>query len=76
MVDPIASSKPQNQANSEYLYNFLVDRLCAAFPNVSKHVTVEKVTNWFKTTEEKQFEAEIEDYLVLINRYSSEANQN
>jgi hypothetical protein len=49
----------------------LAERLAAAFPNVSRNATFEKVGNWFKSTEEKVFEAEIEDYLVLINRYSA-----
>jgi len=40
------------------------------FPNVPKNATFEKVANWFRTKEEKAFESEIEDYLVLINRFS------
>ena len=38
---------------------------------MSQDATFLKVGNWFKTTDEKQFEAELEDYLVLINRFSN-----
>ena len=41
------------------------------FPNVPKNATFEKVGNWFRSTDEKLFESEIEDYLVMINRYSA-----
>ena len=68
-MDSISQEKPPNQSNVEFLFNFLVERLTSLFPNVVKGVTAEKVGNWFKTTDEKLFEAEIEDYLVLINRY-------
>jgi hypothetical protein len=63
--------KPSVQSNSEYLYNFLVEKLSLAFPNVNKGLTFEKVGNWFKSTDEKVFEAEMEDYLILINRFST-----
>ena len=63
--------------NNEYLFNFLAEKLSVSFPNVNKNDTFEKVGNWFKTTDEKLFEAELEDYLVLINRFSqSEQNDN
>ena len=54
-MDSISRDKDPGQSNSQFLFNFLVDRLATAFPNVSSSVTFEKVTNWFKTTEEKQF---------------------
>lgn len=55
VIDSIASDKPPQQSNSEYLYNFLVSRLTQAFPNVNKSLTAEKVSNWFKLTDEKAF---------------------
>jgi len=56
--------------NEQFLYNYLVERLTNTFPNVNKAITFEKVRNWFNETNQKLFEAEIEDYLVLINRFS------
>jgi hypothetical protein len=61
-----------NQSNSEFLYNFLIERLANAFPNVSRISTSEKVANWFKETNEKAFKLEVADFLVLINRFSPE----
>ena len=58
-------------SNGEYLYNFLGEKLSMMFPNVPKNATFEKVSNWFRETDEKLFESEIEDYLVMINRYSA-----
>ena len=50
----------------------MVERLSLTFTNVSKGATYEKVANWFKVIDEKLFEGEIEDYLILINRYSAD----
>lgn len=53
--DSIAPDKPATQSNADYLYNFLVERLALAFPNVHRSLTSEKVANWFKQTDEKLF---------------------
>jgi hypothetical protein len=53
--DSIAPDKPAAQSNADYLYNFLVERLALAFPNVHRSLTSEKVANWFKQTDEKLF---------------------
>ena len=57
--------------NAEYLFNFLSEKLSQNFPNVPKTKTVEKVTNWFQMKQQSAFEDEVEDYLILINRFSA-----
>ncbi len=47
-MDSISQDKPNNQPNSEFLYNYLVDRLTRTFPNVNGSITAEKVARWFK----------------------------
>ena len=41
-----------------------------AFSNTSQSQIVEKINNWFQKLNEKEFKEEVEDFLVLINRYS------
>lgn len=48
VIDSISNDKPPAMSNAEFLFNFLTDRLSNTFPNVSRNLTCEKVTNWFK----------------------------
>ena len=71
VIGSIANDKPNNMGNAEYLFNFLSEKLSQNFPNVPKTKTVEKVTNWFQMKQQSAFEDEVEDYLILINRFSA-----
>lgn len=53
------SPEQQGRSNSEFLYNFLSEKLIRVFPNTSKALTMEKVGNWFQQQDEQSFKVRV-----------------
>lgn len=62
----ISANQSVNEPNAGFLYNYMVDKLAANFPNTAKNVTLDKVSNWFQQNDEQQFKV-ILFYNLVIN---------
>ena len=65
----------QTISNAEFVYIYMLDILSSTYPNVSRADTSSKLQLIMSAGDEKSMKEEMSDYLVMINRYTTEERQ-